>query len=389
MPAAGTLPGGARVAAGQASISQSGSAMQIQQASARAAIDWQSFSIGSAASVTFNQPSASAIALNRVLGTDASQIFGRLSANGQVFLLNPNGILFARGAQVDVGGLLASTLGMQVDDFMAGRTTLRGDGASGSILNQGALRALPRGYVALIAPAVANEGTIETPRGTTALAAAGAATMSFLADGLVQVRVDEGALSAEIANRGAIRADGGAVLLTARARDSLGRAVVSTSGIVQARSVENVNGVIRLSGGEVRLEAGSVTSASGVTGGSISIESAAGLTQLAGTIEAKGEGGEGGAVTVNADRLINSGLTDASGAAGGSIAIEANRYLGAGTLKASGTAGDGGSVSLLAHEYIIQTSAESLAADGGASGRGGTVTVQAAERLFSSATFSA
>ena len=102
----GALPTGGNVAGGQASISQSGAAMRIDQASARAAIDWQSFNIGAQASVTFSQPSASAIALNRVLGASGSEILGRLSANGQVFLVNPNGILFGRGAQVDAGGLL-------------------------------------------------------------------------------------------------------------------------------------------------------------------------------------------------------------------------------------------------------------------------------------------
>src|SRR3954470_10713204 len=129
-----TLPTGGRVVAGQATIGQSGAAMQIVQGSTRAALDWNSFSIGSQASVTFNQPSASAIALNRVLGNNASEIYGRLSANGQVFLLNPNGVLFAPGAQVDVGGIVASTLRMSSDDFMAGRYVLRNSGSAGSVV---------------------------------------------------------------------------------------------------------------------------------------------------------------------------------------------------------------------------------------------------------------
>src|SRR5205823_15097968 len=135
--APGTRPTVRRAVGGQAVITQSTASMSIQQGSGRAAIDWQSFNIGSQASVTFNQPSASAIALNRVLGTNGSEIYGRLSANGQVFLINPNGILFGRGAEVDVGGLVASTLGMSPDDFMSGRYLLRGDGARGSIVNQG------------------------------------------------------------------------------------------------------------------------------------------------------------------------------------------------------------------------------------------------------------
>ncbi|HUQ76248.1 MAG TPA: filamentous hemagglutinin N-terminal domain-containing protein, partial [Burkholderiales bacterium] len=93
-----TLPTGGRIVGGQAAITQSGSSMAIQQTTTKAALDWQSFSIGSQATVRFNQPSASSIALNRVLGNDGSQILGQLSANGQVFLINPNGILFGRGA---------------------------------------------------------------------------------------------------------------------------------------------------------------------------------------------------------------------------------------------------------------------------------------------------
>src|SRR2546428_3535835 len=119
------LPTGGRVVGGQATISQSGAALQIQQGSARAALDWNTFNIGSQAAVTFNQPSASSIALNRVLGASGSEIYGRLSANGQVFLINPNGVLFARGSQVDVGGIVASTLSMSADDFMAGPLPMR------------------------------------------------------------------------------------------------------------------------------------------------------------------------------------------------------------------------------------------------------------------------
>src|SRR2546426_65634 len=141
------LPTGGRVAGGQATISQSGAAMQIQQGSARAALDWNTFSIGSQAAVTFNQPSASSIALNRVL-----------SASGQVFLINPNGVLFARGSQVDVGGIVASTLSMSADDFMAGRYVLRNGGSAASVINEGNIRGRS---VVLVGPRVVNDGTIE------------------------------------------------------------------------------------------------------------------------------------------------------------------------------------------------------------------------------------
>jgi fibronectin-binding autotransporter adhesin len=358
---AGTLPTGGRVVGGQATISQSGSAMQIQQASNRAALDWQSFSIGSGASVVFNQPSASAIALNRVLGTDLSAIFGRLSANGQVFLTNPNGILFAPGAQVDVGGLLASTLSMSPEDFMSGRYVLRGDGATGSIVNQGSLRALPRGYVALIAPSVANEGTIETPRGTSALVGASAATMSFLADGLVQVRVDEGALRSEIANSGAIRADGGAVLLTARARDSLGRAVVNNSGVIEARGVENVNGVIRLLGNEVIVQSGLLDASSDSGGGEILV---------GGNYKGGGPEHNASRTYVGSDAVLDASAT-ASGD-GGKVIIwsdDVTRVYGQINARGGAQGGNGGFVETSSKGYLVVARAPDV---GAPSGNGGT-----------------
>ena len=277
-PAPTQLPTGARVVAGTANISQTGATLAIQQSTARAAIDWQSFNIGASASVVFSQPSASSIALNRVLGVDPSQLFGRLSANGQVFLINPNGILFAPGAQVDVGGLLASTLAMSTDDFMSGRYLLRGNGADGTITNSGTLRSLPQGYVALIAPRVVNDGTIDASRGTAALVAANAATVDFMADGLIRIRVDEGALNAEIVNRGAIGAAGGAVLLTAKGLQGLGRAVVNNSGIIEARTLENRNGTITLLG-----------------------DMAAGTVVVGGTLDASApNGGNGGFIETSA-----------------------------------------------------------------------------------------
>src|SRR6185295_11963250 len=248
------LPTGGRLAGGQATITQSGTAMSIVQGTPRAALDWQSFNIGANASVVFSQPSANAVALNRVLGGSPSQIFGRLSSNGQVFLTNPSGILFGRGAQVDVGGFLATTLGMSTNDFMSGNYRLRSDGTNSSILNEGTLRSAPKGYVALIAPVVQNEGVIDAARGTAALVAANAATVDFLADGLIQIKVEQGAINAELTNKGAVRAAGGTIFLTAEALDGLARSVVNNSGIIEARAVENVKGVIRLSGAEVNLQ---------------------------------------------------------------------------------------------------------------------------------------
>ena len=124
-----TLPSGGQVVQGSGSVLVNGTAMTVNQTSQRLIADWQSFSIGAGNTVRFVQPSSSSVALNRVLGADPSRIFGSLSANGHVYLQNPNGVYFAPGAQVDVGSLVATTLNADAQQFMAGRLRLSGDPA--------------------------------------------------------------------------------------------------------------------------------------------------------------------------------------------------------------------------------------------------------------------
>jgi filamentous hemagglutinin family protein len=164
-PPSTQLPTGASVVAGQASISQSGATMTIGQSSQRAAIDWQTFHVGSAAAVNFQQPSASSVTLNRVLDSNPSQIFGRITAPGQVFFTNPNGMYFAPGASVDVGGLVATTHSISNADFMAGNYAFARQGATGSIVNEGSLTAGLSGYIALLAPEVRNNGVVVAQMG--------------------------------------------------------------------------------------------------------------------------------------------------------------------------------------------------------------------------------
>ncbi len=239
------LPSGGRITAGQGSVTQSGATMQINQASPRLAADWQSFNIGANAAVTFNQPNAGAVALNRVVGADPSQIFGRLSANGQVFLLNPNGVLFASSAQVNVGALVASSRGLSNEDFLAGRYRFSGN-ADGAIINQGSVVTSEGGYVALIGAQVSNEGSIVAPKGNVQLAAGNTVTLTLDNGSLTGLAVEQGALNALAQNKGLIRADGGRVYLTAQALDSLTKAVVNNEGIIEAHTVENRHGTIVL-----------------------------------------------------------------------------------------------------------------------------------------------
>jgi filamentous hemagglutinin family protein len=142
-------PQGGKVVSGSASISQLGNTTEIRQSSSEVSIDWLSFSVGTQERVDFMQPSASAVAVNRILGTNGSEILGHLDANGQVYLINPNGIIFWQGSEVNVGGLVASTL--DVDGSGSGSSTRRFSGSgAGSIVNEGTISAANGGYVALL-----------------------------------------------------------------------------------------------------------------------------------------------------------------------------------------------------------------------------------------------
>ena len=134
------LPTGGQVSAGTGQIATSGAQLSVTQTSQNLSINWQGFSIGTNESVIFNQPGASAIALNRVTGQNASEILGSLQSNGQVFLLNPNGVLFGASAQVSVGGLVATTLGLGDSDFLAGNYRFSGT-STASVSNAGSLQA--------------------------------------------------------------------------------------------------------------------------------------------------------------------------------------------------------------------------------------------------------
>ena len=144
-PASTQLPQGGVVSRGLASIASSQTSlsalMSVNQTSNRAVIDWSSFNVGSNAKVQFNQPNSSAVVLNQVLGNNASLIYGQISANGQVFLSNPNGVYFSPTAQVNVGGLVATTGSLNADDFMAGQATVHRNGATASVVNEGQLKA--------------------------------------------------------------------------------------------------------------------------------------------------------------------------------------------------------------------------------------------------------
>lgn len=241
-------PLGGQITAGSGAISQAGGHTTVSQASQNLSLNWQSFNVGARESVNFVQPNAAAIAVNRIADTSASRILGSLNANGQVFLINPNGIVFGAGAQVNVGGLVASTLNISDSDLAAATRHFTGSGA-GAIVNRGTITAAPGGYVALLGRQVSNQGTISAPGGTAALGAGSAVSLSFDANRLLSMQVDANELDALAENKQLIVADGGQVLMSAGAKDSLLASVVNNTGVVQAQTVANQNGRIVLLAG--------------------------------------------------------------------------------------------------------------------------------------------
>ncbi len=285
--AAHAAPEGGQVVSGLGSISKSGATTTINQANQNLALNWQSFNVAANETVTFIQPSASAIAVNRIADTNGSQVMGRIHANGQVFLINPNGILFGAGAQVNVGGLVASTLDLNDAGLSSTSKTFSdtGAGSKGSIVNQGTLNATGAagtgGYIALLGGSVSNQNSLSAPQGTVALGAGSAATLTFQGNHLVKMQIDQSVLNHLSANGGVIRADGGLVLLSAGAKDALLASVVNNTGVIEAHTVENQAGRIVLLGGM-----------------------AAGTVNLGGSLDASApNGGKGGFIETSAAQV--------------------------------------------------------------------------------------
>ncbi len=319
----GELPAGGQITAGTGSIGASGTRMTVNQSSQQMIANWSSFNIGTDASVQFFQPNVSATALNHISDQNPTQILGSLSANGKVFLLNQSGIIFGKNARVDVGGLVASSLDMLDSDFLAARYKFNNSGHAGEIFNQGSINVFQGGVVALIGPKVTNEGAINANGGSVAMGAGNQVSLDLKGDGLITFTVDEGAVDALAENKGLVKADGGLVVMTARAADVLTQSAVNNSGIVQARSMEQKDGRILL-------------------------DAVGGMTTVSGTLDASSTDGKGGQVVATGDRvLVKDGAhLTASGLTGGGEVLVGGNWQGKDTSihQATGTVVESGAL---------------------------------------------
>lgn len=238
-------PTGGVVTSGSATISSSGTTTNIVQSTSKATINWNSFSIASNETVNFNQPNVNSITLNRVIGNERSIIDGALNANGQVWILNSNGILFNSNAKINTAGIIATTKNLSDADFNAGNYKFSGN-SSESVINMGEITASDDGYVAMLANTVQNDGTIKAYKGTVHLVGANEATINLNGNSIVSLTVNKGVLDALVENKNIIQADGGKIYLTTNAVDELLRGVVNNTGVIEAKSLDDVSSEVIL-----------------------------------------------------------------------------------------------------------------------------------------------
>jgi filamentous hemagglutinin family protein len=299
------LPAGEQVAAGTASFQRQGNNLRIDQASQKTIVNWQSFGIAAHEAVNLYQPKQGT-ALFRVLGSDPSQIYGKLTATGSLYLSNPNGILFGPGAQVDVGSLVATTMRINDQDFLSNRLHFFSE-SDAAVVNRGVIRTSDGGFIALLGERVENSGTLAANQGSVVLGSGQSAVLDMFGDGLVKVNLSGEALNSAIEQAGLISANGGQIQIASNARN----AAINVSGVVQANSLVERNGSIRLEGGS-----GSKVAVSGL------IETKGNMTDS-----------KGGQIIVSGEQvaLLSNASLDASGHAGGGEILLGGDYQGSNT----------------------------------------------------------
>lgn len=356
-------PVGPQIINGKVIFNQDGKVYTITNTPG-AIINWQDFFINAGETTRFIQESANSTVLNRIIGQNPTQILGTLQSNGRVFLINPNGILFGKGAQVDVNGLTVSSLGMTDADFKAGKLNFNAGTVAGKISNQGAITTPSGGQVYLIAPDVENSGIITSPKGEVLLAAGRSVKLVDSANPDVHVVVS--ATADQAVNLGQVIAQGGKV--------GIYGGLISQRGLVSANSaVVGENGKIYFkASGDTILDAGSTTTATGKgKGGDVLVLGQ--RVALAGNAQVNASGDTGGGqVLVGGDyHGDNPSVTNAKRAF-----VSSDARISADALKT----GDGGKVIVWSDEVTRVNG--SISAQGGAlGGNGGFVETSGKQNL--------
>lgn len=251
------LPQNHNVVVGQANVSTAGNTMTIKQTTPKTQIDWYSFDIGKDKEVKFEQPDANSVAYNRVTGGNASQIQGKLTANGKVYLANPNGVIITEGAQINVAGLLATTKDLERisengngNSYQFTRKTKDGQELKeGKVLNEGNITA--QDFVVLNGDEVINKGKIDATNGKVYLSSGDNFTFTLLPDSGISVALEDNAVQGIVKNEGIIKAED--ITLNAKGRKEALDSLVMNNGVLEATKVSNRNGKVVLSADEIKL----------------------------------------------------------------------------------------------------------------------------------------
>ncbi|HHE9959013.1 S-layer family protein [Haemophilus influenzae] len=263
------LPQQDRVVVGEANVSTAGNTMTIKQTTPKTQIDWYSFDIGKDKEVKFEQPSTDAVAYNRVTGGNASQIQGKLTANGKVYLANPNGVIITKGAEINVAGLLATTKDLEKisengnsngNSYQFTRKTKEGKVLTegqvvkeGQVINEGNITA--QDFVVLNGDEVINKGNINVEKNATTngkvYLSSGYNFTFTLSDSGISVALEDNTVRGIVQNEGSIKA--GEITLSAKGRNQALDSLVMNNGVLEATKVSNRNGKVVLSAGNVQL----------------------------------------------------------------------------------------------------------------------------------------
>lgn len=265
------LPQHHTTVSGNVTVTTTADKMTIKQDSNKAQINWKSFDIGENKEVKFEQPDENAVAYNRVTGGNASQIQGKLTANGKVYLANPNGVIITKGAQINVAGLLATTKDLEnisenINKFtrkakqdgqvVKNRQVLK-DGQvikEGQVINEGNITA--QDFVVLNGDEVINKGNINVEKNSTIngkvyLSSGDNFTFTLLPDSGISVALEDNTVRGIVQNEGIIKA--GDITLNAKGRKEALDSLVMNNGVLEATKVSNKNGKVVLSADEIKL----------------------------------------------------------------------------------------------------------------------------------------
>ena len=243
------LPSDPTIRNGSVSFNQVDSkTLNVIQSTDKSIIDWRSFNIQANEKTHFQMPSANSINLSRVTGGVSSDIFGTLTSNGKLMLINPNGILFGKDSRVDVNGLVATTSDIRNQDFISGNYhfTIPPE-INRTIVNRGSINIKQSGLLAFVAPGVENSGIINAKLGQISLASGKTFTLDLYGDKLVSLGIDSKILnqvigpdgtpvSSLVANGGSIHADGGNVFLGVKASRNVVDQVINMDGLIEAQT---------------------------------------------------------------------------------------------------------------------------------------------------------